>query len=894
MACFFRCRLAITIVLLALLCAGCCPDTVYDIHKNSEEPASSSSVNLSLEKRKLEGRVDIPKNFKVLDVHIVPLDNRLNALDTIDVDVSTSTHEFGLGERTYPYSGIRVDYWCVYGDSSFSKTLTFSQYFDISHDDFLDLNLFGAMQSERIRSLSKKDGDELFWIKEEVLPEAKSYLEEAPNMSAEMLPLLYCSYEKTDANFGACFEKLAKGLGENKLWSQSVSAAKAVDDFMEYIYLDEKSIEIPVNSFAADFIEKEYGLLEPLFQGDTVTIKNDSSKFNGQKLVGDTLPKISNRLVWRLQHEREDVLGPCYSKLDTTVLYNDSAFICQDKMSEWTVATGVYTIGLIYDCLEGETKIRSLQDERKYLCKNQEWSEYGTRISGYETSEYDSRIAKTAGDCTPVREGEYVYTGTLFANCKDGYWVEEDGKKFGGQECNEKTKGATIKWVSSSEPATDTAYFFCNGKSFRDTIPPVFYGDLCSKSRRYSVSVYNGQYYICDGSWRPLSEDELIPPILNRDTCSSTAIYKKYDESYYKCENNHWTFVEDSLVNAPYKEGFLCEESIKNRIYKYGDEYFICYLDIFSNLPQWNKAKKEEIYLYNHQIAHSGECANGLTGTSIYLTTYDKDDEYYVLCEDGEWNLKRAKTLNYVLAAFFTPSKMAGGTFIDSSTYQKKIGDVEYIFKLYEDVFFLEKIKEDGKTYDVRASKEMMFLSTERPRTSSTLENFAQRGEGFDEFYNGWYARAIEDNAETFNTENFSNTKSVTYQFEPQTIELLFADSSSYMDYESALSFCPAGSHIPDTTEILENYALQYYSWRPIEQNFIKTTYSFSWDGTKTRERFYNISWSSDAKDDDTQYCVETLLYYANYSWQQKNRIVECPKKTYPMIQALCARGYSK
>lgn len=247
----------------------------------------------------------------------------------------------------------------------------------------------------------------------------------------------------------------------------------------------------------------------------------------------------------------------------------------------------------------------------------------------------------------------------------------------------------------------------------------------------------------------------------------------------------------------------------------------------------------------------------------------------------------------------FTPRNLAGGTFIDSTTYRNTIGGVEYTFRLsWRDYLVLSKIKENEETYTAHASKNMMFLSKESPSTSMSLENFVHKGDDFETFYKSWLARATVDDSVTIEKgQNTINIEKKTYYFEPQKIELVNSNEESYMDYESAVKFCPSGTHIPDTTELQENYSLGNNGWTREEESSIKATYSYVWDGIKTKEQFYSIFWSSTAKDSNTQYCLELVANRSNtYSatWKQQKRIVECPKKTYPIIKAICGKEYAK
>lgn len=906
---------AIVSILFVFLYAGCGgPETVYDIHSKSDEndfsesdknePASVLGKTFPLDNRTLSGSVNLPQNFRLLYVKIFTLGKKMTPKDSVKAKLEKSS--FSVSARNYSSSEIQVDFSCTYGDSAFSDTLKFTQYFDILYEDSLQLNLFSAMLSPRVKSLYLKEDLNLVWEKGCASLEGEAFLKTPPdswNLQVH-LPVLYCGGMVNEPNFARCFEKLSKGLGTKAKWDQVLSTVNVADNFLRFVNENNVSYSAEVYNFTEDFVENVYELHPPLFQGDAARIIKDSSVFNGRLVVCDSMPKKTSRLMWRLQNEQDELLGPCYFDLDSAVINSMGGFVCKKNSSVWETLSGEASADIYFGCKMGETKIRFLPDGGEYLCRGGKWISYGCRngscyrLHGYEKYEFDSRVVREVGSCTLEREGDYVYVESLFAICKDGYWEERGNAKYYDWECNANMKGTSFVMPVRRDSVMDSAYLYCNGKSWRDTVPPLVYGEVCNDEHRYSISIHNEKYYMCDKSWRLLDDEEILPPIVNRDSCPSAKFYKKYGDSYYKCDNNHWTYVEDSLVVAPVKAGIVCEEAIRNLVYKSDDEYFVCNIHWWTNEAKWIKATEHDIFLYEHRKAHEGECKDGLAGTSIYWTV-DGDKDYHVFCENGEWKIQEASVINCCLPALFTTRNIAGGTFIDSTTYRNTIGGIEYTFRLYSrDYLFLSKIKESEETYAVHASKNMMFLSKESPNTSMSLENFVHKGDDFETFYESWLARATVDDSVTIEKgQTTIDIEKKTYYFEPQKIELVNSNEESYMDYESAVNFCPSGTHIPDTTELQENYSLGNNGWTREEESSIKTTYSYVWGGTKTKEQFYDIFWSSTAKDSNTQYCLELVANRSSTyptTWEQQKRIVECPKKTYPMIKALCGKGYAK
>lgn len=873
-------------LLSAFLLSGCGPETSYNIQSKTEEEenSSASSREYPLDNRKLSGTAYFREGMRLLDVFVITLNNQLKPRDTVEAKVSSSFFE--VDARDYSKSEILIRYRCLYGDSLNRDTLDLSQYFDISREDNFSLDLLSALISERVKTLHKTSSD-LVWEKNVAMSEADLFLDDYPEKkdSLSRLLYLYCGHSVQAPAFGKNFNNLAKALGKKDSWRQVISSADLADSLIGYFDVDGDTLGEDFKSAASNVLEDVYGLYPPMVQGATSHIANDSSVYNGYPVVSDFVSKRYDRLHWRLLSETERRYGPCYNNLDTMVVDHGVVYSCDSGKSSWRMNSGELSAAFFYDCHKGDLKIRFLPDGSEYLCKDGVWSSYGCkdgwcyRVSGYDEYEFDSRVVWLEDECTQKREGEHVFANSDFAVCNDGYWKKINGDKFYDNECNSYMKGATFKLPLRRDAiGTDTAYFYCDGKTWRDTLPPVFYGEVCNSDNANRVVIYNDKYFVCDKGWRLLTNEELIPPVRNLDTCSSFCKYAKYGSSYYSCYNNQWELLDDSLVTAPIRAGIVCDASKQDQIEKIGDEYFIC------TSGGWQTPADQRVAFYDHRVAHDGECANGVTGTSVYYYRSRSGYGYYFLCGDKDWQM--TSLFRSYLPSQFKESELAGGVFIDEENYKVNIGGVDYIIGLYSGWYFLTKVIEGGKTYDASASKGQLFLHVERPKTSVHLDEISDRGTDFETFYSAWQERALEEDTATLNKK--------LYHFPQDSVVMLFADETSYMDYESAKAFCPAGTHIPDTTELLNNYTFSHYAWEVLGISPIKTTYTYVWDGSKTPERYYNIFWSSTAKDEDTQYCLESVTYrgcdYCSWSPGTKNRVVECPKKTYPLIQGLCTR----
>ena len=91
---------------------------------------------------------------------------------------------------------------------------------------------------------------------------------------------------------------------------------------------------------------------------------------------------------------------------------------------------------------------------------------------------------------------------------------------------------------------------------------------------------------------------------------------------------------------------------------------------------------------------------------------------------------------------------------------------------------------------------------------------------------------------------------------------------------------CPEGFRLPDSTE-----------WRTIVPK-VRDMESYIASSHYETKRRYNLFWTSNEKDSETQYCYEYILKQdanVSYYWGfEAGDLIECPKDLYPMVQAIC------
>lgn len=121
------------------------------------------------------------------------------------------------------------------------------------------------------------------------------------------------------------------------------------------------------------------------------------------------------------------------------------------------------------------------------------------------------------------------------------------------------------------------------------------------------------------------------------------------------------------------------------------------------------------------------------------------------------------------------------------------------------------------------------------------------------------------------------------------SVSVIAYDENSFVTYEEAKAFCPKGFHIPDTTEFMKKFGFattlrEFRNDSPIIWIY-GTEFAYGCSGFNTIHA--DLFWSGTEKDSDTQYCYETSMRAVTMDIKVQ-RIVECPKDLYPMVQVLC------
>lgn len=886
--------LTATVALLsALMLSACGVDrTVYRLEDDDEVVSSSSSSQgyeevqvYDLKNRELTGG-DMFNEYshvmmRVAQVDLVLLDSKYAPVDTVEVTLRKS-QPFVVGERSYektPY--VQFIYTCAYGDSAKPQKLQFSQYYDLLHEDRVQLNLFDAMASDRVQRLisSRTAPMGMMEAKKKAADELANFLNWVPEAQSAyalkyVLPYAYTRFFSVDSSFYGDFKKLSAAVGKKENWYDVLSAVGAADALMSYdesLSSDSVSLrDVPgslpdslVRPFN-DLCEMAYRLPQPFVIGEERVVNNSRSLYDSSKVVCDV---VGGLLRWRLMSPREEELGACTSQ-SSDVIHEGKVYYCYNR--RWQERPSASAFERIYGkCTDAlEHKVIRVGDELRW-CHNGDWkyAYYG------ESAPYvfDFKFSEKFGKCSPDRNLEKVFGDSVAAQCVGGLWVEaEDEAILFADSCKGNLGKKYIKLPNSH-------YYACTDNKWSLVTAPEYYGEYCTTNGK--LVLYDNIVFKCNGTWKAIPEDSLLTPQRQLDACLMDDLFvRKYGDVFYKCSRTDWNAMSDSSVLPPLRDGVPCE---KDKMISYEGKFYVCAGDDI-----WHEAYASELKKYEQELsmlefaAQKGfSCDDGLAGSSIHWL----GGENYKSC-DYSWTTFGGRYFGWNLFGGFlydmrfAEAVIENGVFTADSNYVLAVNDTVYTFS-YSNQFrslVLKQVKMDGKVYDAYAYRNRLFIHGERGTVSKPLQDVASTGEGFEEFRNSWLLGVIlSDSVEIGKAK---------YPYASAKVNLLHYDEQSYVDYETASGFCPQGFHIPDSTEWMsENFFTSYLYYDVENSSRLEVQLHGQWGSVeKSLTRTYDIFWSGTEKDADTQYCFEI-----QYDTEAK-RIIECPKTVKPMIQVMC------
>lgn len=396
-------------------------------------------------------------------------------------------------------------------------------------------------------------------------------------------------------------------------------------------------------------------------------------------------------------------------------------------------------------------------------------------------------------------------------------------------------------------------YYSCNGTEWKEINAPSYYDDVCEAGE---TVFYDNQYFMCftSGYWHLVPEEKILPPVKSFEKCRNGRIVE-IDNKFYRCTyiwDREWNEISKEDAEQYKKNGKFCSDSTEGITEKVNDEYFTC------KYYSWNKLDNYEIEFYKHDTAHKDECNNGSKGTKIY---WNEATQVYFYCDNNarQWNYTRLiGREDYDLDTFDK------GIYVDSSTIQKTKNEFTYTIIQVANCYKCFEISNstatiDSQIYGAKIIDKKPYISRLRGDETISLKSLNDKSDSFDDFIKP-YIRSES-------------------AYPAYLMQFTHVGKDTYMNFEKAETFCPKGYHLPDTTELPENF-LKSFGVDSIVNYDSPLNVRYN-----TKLYLYDIYWTSTSKNESTQYCYEISREDKN---SPKSRIIECPKDLYPGVQTLC------
>ena len=787
-----------------------------------------------------------------VSLEIVSVDENLDSL----MAVKATVYEKGGGfiyvsdSADYESPYLRLTYTCMRRDSSVK--MVFTHYVDYREEHAPRLHILGALESERIEHLVQNDGFFLSLAKKkadreiaELLGYEKrlNYPLESDSISnpLEIMLYFYCDIASSDSVFYKNYKKMRSSLGSGMEHKKILPSTHSIDSVFSLYGDYDKGLRLPGSIFmeVMQLWADKYGLpvCDTAAIGDTVLNKNSKSSYGKDLFVcfygADSIP------MWRIVSPLERSVGICTGGVTDTLDHDSIVYRCDPKANAWVRLDTIAAVNYLYGgCKESLLGTLKIYDSTVVHCGND--GRYYRWIVGMPEkkenvySVADEFVKDKEGACTEEREKERVAVGDAFYRCDSLHWAEIDELTYLRGDCESSRSGEVFH---DKKYGTFTCMPWRSG--WEESLLPYYHGDKCVKGQNQNeVKFYEDNYFICDNSkWRVLADSEYTTPILEKDFCDSSKLhtFKTFGDELFICEDMKW--------RKPNSAELLVKEAVARN--KFDVHY----------------------------------CDSGMTGTTLF---WDSTDGHLYGCgpnnvyreADGTYGWKvvveiygsnGGSSLLYSGAGPY----LAGGKFTTASTYEKDYKGMHFVFTLrgsYElqDDLADGKLTIDGTPYFWRYFSNRLFVRDTMGHKAVRLDSVAGKSESFDAFYKKWVAH-IKD--ERIGYED--NIASVANFYE-----------NAHKTLQAAEAMCPEGFRLPDSTE-----------WRTIVPK-VRDMESYIASSHYETKRRYNLFWTSNEKDSETQYCYEYILKQdanVSYYWGfEAGDLIECPKDLYPMVQAIC------
>lgn len=592
----------------------------------------------------LTGIFEYMKSMVPEEIRIVALDEQLNPLDSFVVDRErnyATSYDFLTPSRDYEYPFAKIVLVFPQGNNGKMEFAQYVRFYSSIGD--IPLHLYGALISERVKTLVQKEGykfdDAELVAKEElrkVLGVSRVTITGADRFIGwqggeygssrygrddlfDLLPYVICRHEISDSVFYSDFKEFRDSFAKDGTVDSSVMV-RAADAWLSTF---EASVENKkkclyesvsrdsgegVKVFDNEFIQRAYGLDDSWTSEGKLKIENKSSEYYGRTIINDPSYIKSVASPWRLQSLFEDTVGVCKHSGRGYVEHDGTSYVCRDYSHIWEKETNRDTL-LLY--------------------------KYGNCLKGYDMD----------GMAAYVNDSMFVCD----ASGTKGVW------RF-------------VKALSDEDPLSDYMGE-CPGENFGKTKSMVN-GDYykCGYEGWTQITVPDALYYECD------------------DRRDST--YSKYEGKYYFCADSAWKEVSEDDVIYPVQQGAPCDSAHLAEVERYGSKYFVCRGkndEASSRSVHWSVATAQEAAIYDYNLnLGTLVCPKGRKGTRIW---WDENAEMLYGCYDGSAVMIKVANVDDDAQQLF-----AGGEFVDNSTYEVTVDGYKYGF----DKFYWDDLAKNG------------------------------------------------------------------------------------------------------------------------------------------------------------------------------------------------------
>ena len=922
---------------LVLLCLVACSDdeSSGDIVRRIDEDGNTFSPAA------MDGSIEYLSSMKPEKIRVVKLDYDLSPIDSFEVPLrSYNGYVFEVSSRDYesPYVKL-VTVFKAQND----KKMEFEQYVNlIKKKSDLKLNLYAALAANRIKTLVQKNKydfdkaqktafgelEEIFDVDLDDVNKRDFDALDYYDHLKDFIPYIYCRHEISDSVFYSDFKKFRKTFGE-KGEIDSLWLVKAADAWLATFEIFSDSADYLFRSVTRDSVNFLYWMDEEFFSraygielvniasvsSDSVLNTNKASAFYGRTfLLTDYVKSGSWRTKWRLKSVLEDSLGACLHKMfyysPESILRNDTLYMCRTESHIWEIITDRDTL---FNRQHGECsfdrnvgKLLYLRDSL-FICECKEgtrscsWSDkYATKKFSRGDSLYaavlDIKAAAKYGKCEhfSLDGGPVQPFDSVFVQCSEYKWKEVDSLNYYLGDCT----------YSHNRGKHLGAYYGCADEDspweidWVEITPPVYYDSMCTSISYNEILKFDNDYYVCEtdecvdsnnhsipncyavGSWRKMTDAELVPPVLDLKWCEQISENEKlvYDGVVYECQKGKWNVVDKKSLVPPEKEGLFCDDSLTGEIKRYGADYYVCGTNY-----KWRVLSESEAAPHRYRDS-LGTC-DTISNKILYWN--EGLNAFYGCTTWGtvkEWNKIDVGPAPYSLPSSFNKKKFAGGS-IEDSVYKVTVDGVGYQFDVRTFSYtqnlhnmILRHVEINQKGYDAYLDNGTLFLHGERGKDSLLLIDIENKSASFDDFYVWWKNR----------TGGLRSCSGKNIEVLDENVSVIMYGENSYMNYEKAKTFCPEGFHIPSETEFDRKF---WYSTAFLDirnDSPIRWTYTANGAGCSADNEIYaDIFWTNTEKNSDTQYCYGTYMDTKTTSVTGLG-VIECPKDLYPMVQVIC------